>query len=167
MSTAKKKADPAISAATTAIEAVADNFDATADMIKDGLDAAIKTGTEQTTAAKAFEGMDFPGRENFDAAVKVGEAYVAGFQQLNGLFFQAAKTAVRFNSEAAKTLSTCKTPEELTAAQTKLAQSGFEVAVETTNTLGEVAMKVAGDVSAPLTGQFGTAYNDFVSKTAA
>jgi len=159
----KKKADPAINA----IEAVADNFDATADMIQGGMDAAIKAGSEQTKAAQAFEGMDFPGRENFDAAVKVSEAYVAGFQQLNGLFFQAAKAAVRFNSDAAKTLSGCKTPEDLTAAQTKLAQSGFEAAVETSNTISQAAMKVAGDVSAPLIGQFGAVYNDFVSKTAA
>jgi len=163
MSTAKKKTD----AASSAIEAVAENFEATADMIKDGVDAAIKAGTEQTKAAQAFEGMDFPGRENFDAAVKVGEAYVAGFQELNGLFFQAAKAAVRFNSEAAKTLSTCKTPEELTTAQTKLAQSGFEAAVETSNTIGQAALKVAGEVSAPLADQFGTAYSDFVSKSAA
>jgi len=163
MSTAKKKSDPAISA----IDAVADNFESTADMIQGSLDAAIKAGTEQTKAAKAFEGMDFPGRENFDAAVKVGEAYVAGFQELNGLFFQAAKAAVRFNTEAAKTLSTCKTPEDLTTAQSKLAQSGLEAAVETSTTISQAAMKVAGDVSAPLTGQFGAVYNDFVSKTAA
>ena len=163
MSTAKKKSDPAISA----IDAVADNFESTADMIQGSLDAAIKAGTEQTKAAKAFEGMDFPGRENFDAAVKVGEAYVAGFQELNGLFFQAAKAAVRFNTEAAKTFSTCKTPEDLTTAQSKLAQSGLEAAVETSTTISQAAMKVAGDVSAPLTGQFGAAYNDFVAKTAA
>ncbi|HEY9079102.1 phasin family protein [Magnetovibrio sp.] len=163
MSTAKKKADPAISA----IDAVAENFEATADMIKDGLDAAIKAGTEQNQAAKAFEGMDFPGRENFDAAVKAGEAYVAGFQELNGLFFQAAKAAVRFNSEAAKTLSACKTPEELTSAQSKLVKAGFETAVETSTTIGQTALKVAGDVSAPLSGQFGAVYNDFVAKTAA
>jgi len=165
MSTAKKKA--AATAATSAIEAAADNFEATADMIKDGVDAAIKAGTEQAKAAQAFEGIEFPGRENLDAAVKAGEAYIAGIQELNGLFFKAAKDAVRFNTTAAQTLTGCKTPEEITEAQVKLAQSGFEAAVETSNTIGQAAFKVAGDVSAPLSSHFGTAYNDFVSKTAA
>jgi len=163
MTTAKKKT----ASATSAIEAVADNFDATADMIKDGLDAAIKAGTEQAKSAKAFEGVEFPGRENFDAAVKASEAYVSGIQELNDLFFKAAKAAVRFNSDAALTLTSCKTPEEISAAQMKLAQSGLEVAVETSTSISQAAMKVAGDVSAPLTSQFGTAYNDIISKTAA
>lgn len=163
MSTTKKKA----AAANTAIDTAAENFEATADMIKDGVDAAIKAGAEQAKAAQAFEGIEFPGRENFDAAVKAGEAYVAGIQELNGLFFKAAKDAVRFNSDAAKALSACKSPEEITEAQAKLAQSGFEAAVETGTTIGKTAFKVAGDVSAPLTSQFGAAYNEFVSKTAA
>lgn len=163
MSTAKKKA----TAATSAIDAAADNFEATADMIKDGVDAAIKAGTEQAKAAQAFEGMEFPGRENFDAAIKASEAYVAGIQELNGLFFQTAKEVVRFNTDAAKTLTGCKTPEEVAQTQMKLAQSGFEAVVETGTTIGKTAMKVAGDVSEPLTGQFGAAYNEFVSKTAA
>ena len=163
MSTAKKKA----TAQAAAIEAAADNFEATADMIKDGLDAAIKAGTEQAKAAQAFEGVEFPGRENFDAAIKAGEAYVAGIQELNGLFFKAAKEAARFNADAAKTLSGCKTPEEIAQTNLKLAQSGFEAAVETGTAFGQAAMKVATEVSEPLTGQFGAAYNEFVSKTAA
>jgi len=163
MSTAKKKT----ATAATAMEAAAENFEATADMIKDGVDAAIKAGTEQAKAAQAFEGVEFPGRENFDAAVKVGEAYVAGIQELNNLFFKAAKDVVRFNTEAAQTLTACKTPEEISETQMKLAQSGFEAAVETGTTIGQTAMKVAGDVSEPLTGQFGAAYNEILSKTAA
>lgn len=163
MSTAKKKA----TAQNSAIEAAADQFEATADMIKDGMDAAIKAGTEQAKAAQAFEGIEFPGRENFEAAVKAGEAYVAGMQELTGLFFKTAKQTVRFNTDAVKTLTECKTPEDVAQTQMKLAQSGFEVAVETSTTLGQAALKVAGDLGAPLTDQFGAAYNEFVSKTAA
>ncbi|MBL4614146.1 MAG: phasin family protein [Magnetovibrio sp.] len=159
----KKKSD----AATSAIDAAAENFEATADMIKDGLDAAIKATTEQAKSVQAFEGTEFPGRENFDAAIKAGEAYVAGMQELNNLFFKTAKAAVRFNTDAAKTLTECKTPEEISQAQMKLAQSSFETAVEASTTLSQAAMKVAGDVSEPLTSKLGTAYNDLVSKTAA
>lgn len=163
--TAKKKASA--NPAATAIDTAAENFEATTDMIKDNVDAAIKAGTEQVKAAQAFEGMDFLGRENIDAAVKASEAYVAGVQTMNDLFFKAAKDAVRFNTDAAKTLSECKTPEELSEAQMKLAQSGFEAAVETSKTISETAMKLANEVSEPLTAQFGTAYKDLVSKTAA
>jgi len=163
MSTAKKKSVEA----TSAIEAAAENFEATVDMIKGGVDAAIKASTEQTNAAQAFEGVEFPGRENFDAAVKAGEAYVAGFQTLNDLFFKAAKDAVRFNSEAAKTLTGCKTPEEISAAQIKLVQSGFEAAVETGTAIGQTAYKVAGEVSEPLSSKLSSVYGDFAAKTAA
>jgi len=163
MTTAKKKTVEAASA----IEAAAENLEATVDMIKDGVDAAIKVTAEQAKSAQAFEGVEFPGRENFDAAVKAGEAYVAGFQTLNDLFFKAAKDAVRFNSEAAKTLSGCKTPEDVSAAQIKLVQSGFEAAVETSTAIGQTAYKVAGDVSAPLSSKLSTVYSDLASKTAA
>ena len=165
MTTAKKKATA--KTATDAIDSAAENFEAAADMIKDGVDAAIKAGTEQAKAAQAFEGIEFPGRENFDAALKAGEVYVAGLQELNGMFFKAAKDAVRFNTEAAKTLTECKTPEEIAQTQMKLAQSGFEAAVETSTAFGQTAMKLASDIGGPLTSQFGAAYNEFVSKTAA
>jgi len=161
----KKKATA--NTATAAIDSAAENFEAAADMIKDGMDAAIKAGTEQAKAAQAFEGIEFPGRENFDAAVKASEAYVAGLQQLNGLFFKTAKEAVRFNTDAAKTLTECKTPEDIAQTQLKLAQSGFEAAVEAGTVFGQTALKLAGDMGAPLTSQFGAAYNEFVSKTAA
>lgn len=154
----KKKA----TAATSAIDAAAEQFETTADMIKDGLDAAIKAGTEQVNSVPALEGTEFPGRENFDASIK---AYVSGMQELNDLFFKTAKQAVRFNTDAAKTLTGCKTPEEVAQTQMKLAQSGFEAAVESSTTLGQAALKVAGEMSEPLASQFGTAYNDLVSKS--
>lgn len=165
MTTAKKKATA--KTATDAIDSAAENFEAAADMIKDGVDAAIKAGTEQAKAAQAFEGIEFPGRENFDAAVKAGEVYVAGIQELNGLFFKAAKDAVRFNTEAAKSLTACKTPEEIAQTQMKLAQSGFDAAVEAGTSFGQTALKLATEVGEPISSQFGAAYNDFVSKTAA
>ncbi|MCW8915853.1 MAG: phasin family protein [Magnetovibrio sp.] len=163
---AKKKASAANSA-VDAIDAAAENFDAAANMIKDGVDAAIKAGSEQAKSAQNVEGFDFLGRDNIDAAVKAGEAYVAGFQTMNDLFFKAAKEAVHFNTEAAKTLSGCKTPEEISETQLKLAQSGFEVAVETSTEITQTAMKLANEIGEPLVSQFGTAYKDLVSKTAA
>ena len=165
MTTAKKKSTA--KATTDAIDSAADNFDAAADMIKDGVDAAIKAGTEQAKAAQAFEGIEFPGRENFEAAVKAGEVYVAGVQELNGLFFKTAKEAVRFNTEAAKSFADCKSPEDVAQNQMKLAQSGFEAAVEAGTTFGQAYLKLASDLGAPFSNQFSAAYNDFVSKTAA
>lgn len=163
--TTKKKATA--TSAIDAIDAAAEKFETTADMIKDGLDAAIKAGTEQAKSVQAFEGTEFPGRENLDVVVKAGEAYVAGMQELNNLIFKTAKEAVRFNTDAAKILTGCKTPEEVAQTHMKLAQSGFEAAVESSTTIGQAALKVAGEMSEPLTSHFGVAYNDLVSKTAA
>ena len=162
---AKKKASA--TPATTAIDTAAENIDAAVDMVKDNVDAAIKAGAEQAKSAQVIEGMEFLGRDNIDAAVKAGEVYLSGVQAMNDLFFKAAKAAVRFNSEAAKSLSDCKTPEEISETQMKLAQSGFEAAVETSTEITQTAMKLANEIGEPLVNQLGTAYKDVVSKTAA
>ena len=167
--TAKKKTttNPNAASVVSAIDAAAEKFETAADTIKSNFDAAIKTSTEQAKAAQAFEGVDFPGRDQFDAAVKAGENYVSGLQELNDLFFKTAKDAMRFNAEAAKSLSECSSPEDIAQAQMKLAQSGFEAAVEASNTINQAALKVAGDLGSPMAAQFGDAYKDLVSKTAA
>lgn len=148
MSTAKKKTakDPV----TGAVDAAAEQFVSAADMLKGGLEAAIDASAEQARSAYAFEGVEFAGRENLDTALKAGEAYFAGLKGLNDFWFSAAKDAARFNADAVKTLSACKTPEALTQAQMKLASDGMEAAVASANAFGEVASKAAGDVAAPL-----------------
>lgn len=169
MSTAKKKAakDPV----TGAVDAVAEQFVGAADMLKGGVDAALDASAEQARSAYAFEGVDFAGRENFDAALKAGEAYFAGLKGLNDILFASAKDAARFNADAVKALSTCKSPEDLTQAQMKLASDGMEAAVATANTLGEAAAKAAGEVSAPfnmpLAGPFAGPFAQFWTKNAA
>jgi len=163
MTTAKKKN----AAANSAIDAVADQFDSTIDMVQDGLNTMIKSATEQRQAATVFEGAEFPGKEHFDAALKSSEAYVAGFQELNQMWFQMVKGAVQFNRDAAQSLSRCTSAQDISAAQAKLAQSGFDAAVEASNTFGQAAMKVAEDIHAPLTNTFTNAFNAMAEKPAA
>ncbi|MCR4376640.1 MAG: phasin family protein [Rhodospirillales bacterium] len=151
MSTAKKKStnDSAADSTAAALDAAALQFIAVADRMKGGFDAALDAGAEQARAACAFEGVEFAGRENVDAARKAGEAYYAGLKDLNDLWFETAKEAVRFHAATVKSLSVCKTPQDLSEAQMKLATSGFEVAMASANTLGQVMVKTAGEVSAP------------------
>lgn len=152
MSTAKKKAtSPLVGAIDTAV----DQFETAADVVKGGLDAAIDAGAEQTRAAYAFEGVEFVGRENLDAAGKASEAYFAGLKDLTDLAFKSAKEAGRYNADAAKTLSACKTPEEFAQAQMKAVNDGFENAMAAFNGFSQAAAKVAGDVTDPLSKQFG------------
>lgn len=167
MSTAKKKSTSPV---TGAVDAVAEQFESAADMIKGGVDAAIDAGAEQTRAACAFEGVEFAGRDNLDAALKSSEAYYASLKDLNDLVFKSAKEATRFNADAVKTLTGCKTPEDLTQAQMKLVSSSFENAMSLMDTFGKAATKAAGDVSAPLQAQFGQPFQPFQqfwTKTAA
>jgi hypothetical protein len=151
MSTAKKK--PSKDAVTDAMDAAAEQFATAADRVKGGLDAALDASAEQARAACAFEGVEFAGRETVDAALKASEAYYAGLKDLNDLWFNSAKEAARFNSDAVKALSGCKTPQDLGEVQCKLATQGFEAAMASANTLGQTAVKAAvktaGDVSAP------------------
>lgn len=169
MSTAKKKStkDSAADSTAGAIDAAALQFVAAADRAKGGLDAALDAGAEQARAACAFEGVEFVGRENVNAARKVGEAYYAGLKDLNDLWFETAKEAVRFHASAVKTLSACKTPQDMSEAQMKLAISGFEAAMASVNTLGQSAVKTASNVSAPLNTVFAEPFAQFWNKSAA
>jgi hypothetical protein len=173
MSAAKKKAEKA--PAMDAVDAAADQFASAADMVKSSFDAALDAGAEQARAACAFEGVEFAGRENVDAALKAGEAYYAGLKDLSDLWFKTAKDAARFNSDAVKALSGCKTPQDLSQAQMKIATESFEVVMANANTFGEKASKVVGDVvtplsaplNAPFAGQFTGPFAQFWNKSAA
>lgn len=165
MSTAKKKA--AKDTVTGTIDAAAEQFETAADMVKGGLDAALDAGVEQARAACAFEGVEFAGRENVDAALQAGEAYYAGLKGLSDLWFKTAKETARFNSDAVKALSGCKTPQDLSETQMKLATTGFEAAMASVNTLGQAAAKTVGDVSAPLNSTFAAPFAQFWNKSAA
>lgn len=173
MSTAKKKSNQDSAADSTAyfnagaIDAAAVQFAAVADMVKGGVDAALDVGAEQARAACAFEGVEFAGRENVDAALKAGEAYFAGLKNLNELWFKTAKEAARFNTDAVKALTDCKTSQDLSEVQRKFATDGFEVAMASANILSQAAAKVAGDVSAPLNVPFAAPFSQFWNKSAA
>lgn len=84
-----------------------------------------------------------------DAALKAGEAYYAGLKDLSDLWLTTAKETARFNADAVKAFSVCKTPQDLGEAQMKLAASGFEAAMASANTLGQAVVKTAGEASAP------------------
>lgn len=165
MATAKKKSakDPVLGA----IDAAAEQFETAADMVKGGMDAALDASAEQTRAACAFEGVEFAGRENVDATLQAGAAYFASLKGLNDLWFKSAKDAARFNADAAKTLTGCKTPEALSQAQMKIASGGFEAAMAAANTFGEAAAKAAGDAPSPLDNPFVEPFAQFWNKTAA
>lgn len=172
MSTAKKKS---ASPVTGAIDVAAEQFVTAADMVKGGIDAALDASAEQARAACAFEGVEFAGREHVDTALKAGEAYFAGIKGLNDLWFQSAKEAVRFNADAVKTLSGCKTPEALSEAQMKLMTGGVEAAMTNANAFSQAATKAVGDVtgqmgvplSNPFTDAMTAPFAQFWNKTAA
>lgn len=152
MSTAKKKATSPIAGA---IDTAAEQFESAAAVVKGGVDAAIDAGAEQSRAAYAFEGVEFVGRENLDAAQKASEAYFASLKDMTDLMFKSAKDAGRYNADAAKKLSSCKTPEDFTQTQMKIATDGFENAMAAFNGFSKAASKAAGDVTGPLSEQFG------------
>ncbi len=120
MSTAKKKAAKA--PVVDAIRAAAEQFDSATDMVKGGVDATLNA----TLDSVAFEGADF-----------------TGLKSLNDLWFKAAKDATRFNVAAVETLSGCKTAEDFSAAQQKIASEGFQAAMATANAFGEAMTKAA------------------------
>jgi len=167
MSTAKKKTNSKDDPVLSAIDAAGAQFVTAADQVKEGLDAALDASAEQARAACAFEGVEFAGREHVDAAMQAGEAYYAGLKGLSDLWFKSAKEAAQFQVDAAKSLTACKTPEDLSQAQLKIATGGIEAAMASANTLGEAAAKTAGDVTGSLKTPFAGPFAQFWGKNAA
>jgi len=140
MSTAKKKTakdtkDPVLGA----IDAAGEQFNSAATMVQDAFGAALDAGAEQARAACAFEGVEGVGQENLGAARQASEAYYAGLKDLSDLWFKSARDAAQFNMAAAKSLSSCKTPEDFAQAQAKIASEGVEATMAAAGTFGETA----------------------------
>ncbi len=150
MTTAKKKETPVSGAVETAVT----SFETTADMIKGGVDAALDASAEQARASSAFEGVEFAGRDNVDAALKCSQAYFSGLKELSGLVFKTAKDTARLNADAMKDLSGCTSPEDLSQAQMKIVSASFEAMMGMAKEFGQTATKVAGEVTEPLNAQF-------------
>lgn len=110
--------------------------------------ATAKPNFEKITAQAANHNQ-----EQLEAFIKSSNLLLAGTQNILKTYATLAQESVEKNSEAVKTLLGCKTLNELTETQTRLAQESFEGFVTNATKLSELSVKVATESFEPLNTQ--------------
>lgn len=112
-----------------------------------------------TTAKKPdFEKMSADtaafGKDQMDAYTKAAAVWARGSEEIFKACVELTQQTAEKNAEAIKSLMGCKTLNELTETQTKLAQSNIEGMIANATKLSELSVKVATDSFEPLNAQY-------------
>lgn len=97
------------------------------------------------------------GQEQVEAFVKSGTILAKGMEDILKTCMSIAQTTTEKSQEAAKTIMACKTLNEFTEAQSKLAQDSFDDFMATATKLSELSIKVATESLEPINDQVGKA----------
>ncbi len=93
-------------------------------------------------------------KEQMDALMQSGNIAMKGFEDIFKTCMQMAQTSAEKNAQAMKSIFGCKTLNEFTEAQNRIAQQGFDDFMVTTTRLSELAVKMATDAFEPINDQF-------------
>ncbi len=97
------------------------------------------------------------GQEQVEAFVKSGTILAKGMEDIMKTCMSLAQTQAEKGQEAAKTIMACKTLNEFTEAQSKLAQDSFDDFMSGATKLSELSIKVATESLEPINDQVGKA----------
>ncbi len=97
------------------------------------------------------------GQEQVEAFVKSGTILAKGMEDILKTCLSIAQASTEKSQEAAKTMMACKTLNEFTEAQSKLAQDSFDDFMSTATKLSELSIKVATESLEPINDQVGKA----------
>ncbi len=92
-------------------------------------------------------------RQGLEACAKSGTILAQGVEQYIKTFVTLAQASAERQSEAFKQLLACKTLNEVTEAQNKLAQDNFEELMQTATKLSEISIKIATEVFEPISNE--------------
>ena len=90
------------------------------------------------------------GRQGMEAVVKSGTLMAQGMEQYIKTLTDIVKSSTERQGEALKQLMSCKTLNEVTEAQNKIAQDNFEEFMQTATKLSEISIKIATEVFEPI-----------------
>lgn len=93
-------------------------------------------------------------KENQDALTESGRIYAKHLEGITQYLTGLTQEAVEKNTEAFKSLWGCKTLQELTETQSKLAQENFDDFMAGATKLSELSVKLAAETFEPLNDQF-------------
>lgn len=90
------------------------------------------------------------GRQGMEACVKSGTVLAQGMEQYFKTLTGIVQASAERQGEAFKQLLACKTLNELTETQNKIAQENFEELMQTATKLSEISIKIATEVFEPI-----------------
>ena len=93
-------------------------------------------------------------KEHMDAFVKSGTLLSKGSEELVKTYIGLVQNSAEKSTEAVKSLMACKTLNELTETQNKLAQDSFETFMSGFTKLSELTVKLANTSLEPINAQF-------------
>ncbi|MDB5491950.1 MAG: phasin family domain protein [Micavibrio sp.] len=93
-------------------------------------------------------------KEHMDAFVQSGTLLTKGSEELMKTYFGLMQNSAEKSAEAVKALMACKTLNELTETQNKLAQDSFETYMTGVTKLSELTVKLANSSLEPINAQF-------------
>lgn len=92
-------------------------------------------------------------KEHLDAFVKCGTLLTKGSEELVKTYIGLVQTSAEKSAEGVKALMACKTINELTETQNKLAQENFETYMSGVTKLSEMTVKLANTSFEPINTQ--------------
>lgn len=95
------------------------------------------------------------GQAQMDALVKSSTIFAKGMEDIIKICMDIAQDAGEKSQTAAKTLMACKTLNEFTDVQTKLAQSSFDECMTNATKISEKAVKLCSEAMEPINDQMG------------
>lgn len=133
----------------------------------------IKTATEKTQAyfaeagqraksamekgTRTFEDVNSFHKGNIEAIVESSKIAAKGFEKMGQDAAAYARTSYEKANEAFKAMAAVKSPTELFKLQSDFVRSSFDALVAETSRSTEAALKLAGEVSQPISNRFALA----------
>jgi phasin family protein len=109
---------------------------------------SVKNKAERMSADAAAMG-----KEQTDAFMQSGNMLMKGAENFIKTYVSLMQDSVERNTEAVKSLMSCKTLNELTETQTRLAQDNFDGFISNMARLSEMSVKLATESFEPLNAQ--------------
>jgi phasin family protein len=145
---ASKTAAPAAAAASETVEQAVEQAVETVKEQVDKASAAATQGYDDFTALQ---------KNAFDALVRSGEILAKGAEALGKEYFAFAQDSATANSEAAKSLLTARSLQEVVDLQSRIVRVNFDKSVDESGKLSEMSLKIASEAFEPLQKQISVA----------
>jgi len=106
-------------------------------------------------------------KDQMDACIRTGTIFMKGFEDLAKTYMDWAQSSAEKNSQAVKSLMSCKTINEFAETQNKWAQQNFDDFMAGATKISELGVRVATDAFEPINDQMSKSIKKAVDSLAA